>query len=141
MKNYEVTLILDSQLPEDQIDSRIQKVTNSLRSRGAEVVHVERWGLRKLAYDIRKRQQGYYTLIQFRSGGDLIRDLEQMCRLDEGILRHMVLVRKRFVTREEAIRQEAPGDRPKAPGVVPETSRDARDEDAEDSEVEDEEEA
>jgi len=137
MNNYELTLILDSQLPEDQINSRVQKVTALLGARGAEVVHVERWGMRKLTYEIRKRQQGFYTLIQFRSNGDLLRELEQACRLDEGIIRHMVLVRKQFVTREEAIRQEALGDRPRPPVATPEPVAKSRG-GAEDSDAEDE---
>ena len=142
MKNYEVTLIVDSQLPEEQVDGRTQKVTAFLQSRGAEVVHVERWGLRKLAYEIGKRQQGVYTLIQFRGEGGLIRDLEGMCRLDEGILRHMVLVRKQFVTREEATRQEPPGgDRPRPVETAPERPQGSREGEVETSGVEDEEEA
>ena len=140
MNNYETTLILDSQLPEDQIDGRIQKTTAFLRTKGAEIVLVERWGLRKLAYEVGKRQQGVYVLIQFRANGDLVRELDQMCGLDEGILRHMTLVRKRFVTREEAIRQEAPGgDRPKPVEAVRGASEEVREE--EDVDAEDEEEA
>lgn len=138
--NYELTLILDSQLPEDQADGRIQKVTAFLQSKGAEIVCVERWGLRKLAYEIGKRQQGVYALLQFRANGDVIRELEQMCRLDEGVLRHMALVRKRFVTREEAIRQEAPGDRPKPFEAVRESGGPSRD-DGDDAETESDEEA
>jgi small subunit ribosomal protein S6 len=142
MNNYELTLILDSQLPEDQIHSRVQKVTALLGARGAEVVHVERWGMRKLAYEIRKRQQGFYTLIQFRSNGDPLRELDQACRLDEGIIRHVVLVRKQFVTREEAIRQESPGDRPRAAVAAPEApARPRGDEEGPDAEDEDTEEA
>ncbi|OGG51430.1 MAG: 30S ribosomal protein S6 [Candidatus Handelsmanbacteria bacterium RIFCSPLOWO2_12_FULL_64_10] len=140
MSNYELTLILDSQLSEDQINSRVQKVTALLGARGAEVVHVERWGMRKLTYEIRRRQQGFYTLIQFRSNGDLLRDLDQACRIDEGIIRHMVLVRKQFVTREEAIRQEMSGDRPRPPVATPEPAGKSRggaeDPDAEDEDAE-----
>lgn len=113
MNNYETTLILDSQQPEDQVDGRIQKVSAFLQSKGAEIVQVERWGLRKMAYEIGKRQQGVYVLFQFRGEGTLVGELDQMCLLDEGILRHMTLARKRFITREEAIRQETPGDRPR----------------------------
>lgn len=139
MSNYETTLILDSQLPEDQIDGRIQKTTAFLRTKGAEVVLVERWGLRKLAYEVGKRQQGVYVMIQFRATGDLIRELDQMCGLDEGILRHMTLVRKRFITREEAIRQETPGDRPRPSEAARGVSEEVREE--ENADVEDEEEA
>jgi small subunit ribosomal protein S6 len=139
MRNYELTLILDSQLPEDQLNGRIQKITALVGSRGGEVVHVERWGMRKLAYDIRKRQQGFYTLIQFRAKGDLVRELEQACRLDEGIIRYMAVVRKRFVTREEATRQEMPSDRPRVSPAVAEPAGGPR-EDAEEQGPEDEEE-
>lgn len=140
MNNYETTLILDSQQPEDQVDGRIQKVTAFLKSKGAEVVLVERWGLRKMAYEIGKRQQGVYVLIQFRANGSIVQEMDHMCRLDEGILRHMTLVRKRFITREEAIRQEAPGDRPRPAEAARGPVEGGRDE-GDDTDAEEEEEA
>ena len=118
MRKYELTLILDSQSAEDQIETTIKKTSDVLVSNGAEIVQVERWGIRKLAYEIKKHQQGFYTLIQFSSEGNVVPAVEQACRLEEGILRSMIIVRKQFTSREEATRQEVGGGLPKPPVAV-----------------------
>ena len=118
MRKYELTLILDSQSAEDQIETIIKKTSDVLVSNGAEIVQVERWGIKKLAYEIKKHQQGFYTLIQFTSEGNVIPAVEQACHLEEGILRNMIVVRKQLTTREEATRQEVGGGLPKPPEPV-----------------------
>ena len=120
MNNYELMLVLDSQAQEDQIDKTIAKTRAFLEARGAEIVNVERWGMRRLAYDIKKRQQGYYVLIQFRSKGGVIRELDQACRLDETIIRYMVVACNRFYARQELARQEAAEVRTTASQAPPE---------------------
>lgn len=118
MRKYELTLILDSQSAEDQIETIIKKTSDVLVSNGAEIIQVERWGIRKLAYEIKKHQQGFYTLIQFTSEGNVIPAVEQVCHLEEGILRNMIVVRKQLTSREEATRQEVGGGLPKPPAPV-----------------------
>jgi small subunit ribosomal protein S6 len=118
VRKYELTLILNSQLAEDQIETTLKKMSDLLVSNGAEIVQVERWGIRKLAYEIKKHQQGFYTLIQFTTEGNVVPAVEQACHLEEGILRSMIVVRKQLTSREEATRQEVGGGLPKPPVAV-----------------------
>ena len=93
MKNYELVCILDPQLGDANFEEVIEKYENYLKSNGAEVSHIDRWGLRKLAYSsvsLKRRRQGYYVLYQFAAEPVLLPPLEQILKLDEGILRYLV---------------------------------------------------
>ena len=93
MKNYELVCILDPQLGDTNFEELIEKYENHLKSNGAEVSHIDRWGLRKLAYSsvsLKRRRQGYYVLYQFAVEPVLLPPLEQILKLDEGVLRYLV---------------------------------------------------
>ena len=57
-RDYEMALIVDTQLADDGVDQAVKRYEALLGEQGAEVANVDRWGARKLAYEIRKRQQG-----------------------------------------------------------------------------------
>ena len=93
-KKYELVLILDPQVGDTQLDASIEKYKTQLESAGAEVINVDNWGLRKLAYTsmaLRQRQQAFYALYQFEGATDLLGPLETALRLDEAILRHLLI--------------------------------------------------
>ena len=97
MKNYELVCILDPQFGDRYFDETIERYENHLKSNGAEIANIDRWGLRKLAYtsiSLKKRRQGYYVLFQFAAESELIIPLEQQLKLDEGVLRHLVVAVK-----------------------------------------------
>lgn len=96
-KNYELVCILDPQLGEKQFEEAIAKYEHLLKSNGAEVAHIDRWGLRKLAYTsvkMKKRQQGYYVLFQFTGEAGLLDLVQRDLKLDEGVLRYQVVAVK-----------------------------------------------
>ena len=102
MNNYELTFIMDTQIEEHLTESTIEKVENLLKGGGAEVVNVDRWGIRKLAYPVKKREQGLYVVVQFRAEGSLIREVERELLLDEVILRYLVIaLEEELVAKEE----------------------------------------
>ncbi len=90
-REYEMALIVDTQRPNKEVDETVTRYETLLGEQGAEVVNVDRWGTRKLAYEIRKRQQGDYTFFQFRADPSAIADVDRACRLDEAVLRHLLL--------------------------------------------------
>jgi small subunit ribosomal protein S6 len=102
MKGYETTYIIDSQLSDEEIEARIKRYEQFLQSHGAEIVTLNRWGLRRLAYDIQRRQQGYYVFIQYQANGGLIRELEREFELDEGILRYLTVAFMSHLVKEQA---------------------------------------
>jgi small subunit ribosomal protein S6 len=89
-KNYEMTLIVDTQLAEGSVDEIVARYETLVGEHGT-IFNVDRWGARKLAYDIRKRQQGDYTFVQFHAEPAVIGEIDRACRLDDTILRHLII--------------------------------------------------
>jgi len=90
-KDYEMTLIVDTQLAEGgSVDEIVTRYETLVGEHGT-IVNVDRWGARKLAYDIRKRQQGDYTFVQFHAEPAVIAEIDRACRLDDTILRHLII--------------------------------------------------
>ena len=78
-KKYELVLIIDPQIGDTQLEAAVEKYKTQLESSGAEVVNVDPWGLRKLAYTsmaLRQRQQAFYVLYQFEGDSDLLGPLD-----------------------------------------------------------------
>ena len=94
VKKYELTCLLDSQLGDEGYESMVSKIEERLGAVGTEVVNVDRWGLRKLAYTsvgFRRRQQAYYVLYQFTAETGAFDEIEAELKLDESVLRHLLV--------------------------------------------------
>ena len=91
MYQYETVFILTPVLSEDQMKETVEKYKNFLQEHGAEIVYTHNWGMRKLAYPIRKKTTGMYYLIEFNAEGSLIADLEVAYKRDERLLRFLTV--------------------------------------------------
>jgi small subunit ribosomal protein S6 len=89
--NYEIALIIRPEVEEEGQASLIERLGELLTSEGGEVSDVETWGRRRLAYPIRKIQEGYYYFIQGQFSASVLPELERTIKLNEDILRHMVI--------------------------------------------------
>ncbi len=108
LNQYETVFILTPVLSEDQVKEAVKKYQKYLKEKGAEIVHEDNWGMRKLAYPIQKKSTGFYYLIEFKSEGDIIRDLEITYKRDERILRFLtVKLDKHAVAYNEKKRRKA----------------------------------
>jgi small subunit ribosomal protein S6 len=87
MKNYETVFILNPVLSEDQMKDTVEKFVNVLKKGNAEVLNVEQWGLKKLAYPIQHKSTGFYNLLEFAAEPTLIDTLETEYRRDESVMR------------------------------------------------------
>ena len=67
MNQYETVFILTPVLSDEQMKEAVKKYEDQLTSRGAEIVHEENWGMRKLAYPIQKKSTGFYQLIEYKA--------------------------------------------------------------------------
>lgn len=90
MKFYETVFILGS--APDAIDAEIQKVLDLITAQKGQVIHVDRWGMKKFAYEIRKKEQGYYTCVYFKGDESLPAHLESYYKLNESCLRYLTVV-------------------------------------------------
>ncbi|MDR1764468.1 MAG: 30S ribosomal protein S6 [Dysgonamonadaceae bacterium] len=89
MNNYETVFILTPVLSDNQMKEAVEKFKNLLEAEGSEIVNIENWGLRKLAYPIQKKSTGFYTLIEFNAEPAVIAKLETQFRRDERVLRFL----------------------------------------------------
>ncbi|MBU1320199.1 MAG: 30S ribosomal protein S6 [candidate division Zixibacteria bacterium] len=92
MKLYETGIILDPQLEESQFDKEIEQFESLITTNGGKIVDVNRWGIRRLAYEINKKQQGFYVFIQFEGDGTIPSKLEKAFLLNENVVRFMTVV-------------------------------------------------
>ncbi len=88
---YETTFIVDSIFEDDRIDSIINKYSNFVKKNEGEVVKVEKWGRKKLAYPIKKKVTGFYISIEFTADPSVIAKLERAYHLDEDIIRFLTV--------------------------------------------------
>jgi small subunit ribosomal protein S6 len=93
MRDYEVVYIFKSALGTDEIDARLQRYHEKiLESEGSEITAVEHWGKRQLAYPIDRNDNGYYVVAQFSTEPDALPEYERILKLDEEVLRHLVVL-------------------------------------------------
>ncbi|MBI1184407.1 30S ribosomal protein S6 [bacterium] len=90
-RHYETVFILTPLLTEDQMKGVAQKYREYLESQGAEIIHEENWGLRKLAYPIKKKSTGFYHLVEFKADPSIIARFELEFRRDEQVLRYLTV--------------------------------------------------
>jgi small subunit ribosomal protein S6 len=91
-KDYETVFILTPVLSDVQMKDTVDKFVNLLKEEGAEIVNVENWGLKKLAYPIQKKSTGFYVLVEFKALPTLLKKLEIEYRRDEKVLRFLTTV-------------------------------------------------
>ena len=88
---YELTYIVNPVLDEEQTKATVKKFTDFLTSNGAEIDEVNEWGLQSLAYEIDRKNTGYYVNAYFTSSGELIAKLERQMQIDDNIMRYLNL--------------------------------------------------
>ena len=91
LHHYETVFIMTPVLSEDQMMDTVNKFKKILTDNGTEIVHENNWGLRKLAYPIKKKNTGFYYLIEYRAAGETINKLETEFRRDERVMRFLTI--------------------------------------------------
>lgn len=91
MNNYETVFILNPVLSEEQMKDTVEKFVTVLKKGNAEILNIEHWGLRKLAYPVQKKSTGFYNLIEFSATPELINTLETEYRRDESVMRFLTI--------------------------------------------------
>lgn len=87
MTKYETTFILEPGLDENRVNEEIERVSQWIRDLGGEVLEVQRWGKRRLAYEIRKKRDGIYTMVLHESPGPVVKEVERRMGLSESYMR------------------------------------------------------
>lgn len=88
---YELTYVINGVLNDDQIRGLVNRVRKFIEENDGEIIEVDEWGTRRLAYPINKKRNGYYVNLFFKSEGDLIGRLERALGIEDDILRYLTL--------------------------------------------------
>ena len=89
MTNYEVLFIIDPALEDEKKETTIEAVKEIIAADG-EVGNVDVWGMRKLAYPIQKKSEGYYVVIEFQGNPSLPKELDRRLRISDNVMRHLI---------------------------------------------------
>lgn len=94
MRNYELALIVDPEVEENSLPEIEDKVKTWVEASGGVISHVDRWGKRRLAYPIQKKNEGYYFILQIELPPQAGVEIEREMRINEQILRYMITSRE-----------------------------------------------
>ena len=132
MRDYEVVYIFHPSLTEEAVNQKLEKFHPIVtRSEGAEVSALDHWGARQLAYQVKGESQGYYVVTQFTADPPDLVEFERILKLDEDLLRYLVVLSEGEPTSGMSVMAESPVSKSRE-------SRDDDDDDDDDEEEEDE---
>jgi small subunit ribosomal protein S6 len=108
VRDYETVYIFNTQVTEDQVNEKLDRFHALLTQGGGEVTAVDHWGRRQLTYAISKQNAGYYVIAQFKSPGEALPEYERLLKLDEDVLRYLVVLHEGEPTAPMSIATRAP---------------------------------
>jgi small subunit ribosomal protein S6 len=87
MRDYEAMVIVDPRLEEGDIQKAVNRFTTVISDGGGQVTAVERWGVRRFAYEIDHRSEGYYFVTNFQAGDEVVERLNQTLHVSDEYIR------------------------------------------------------
>jgi len=127
MRIYEELFIVRPDATEEEIDAYIEQVKGVITSGGGTVDKVDKWGIRRLAYRVEKRSEGFYVLVQFTAGPQVVKEVERRMRVTDMVIKWITVrideklkkLEKRTKQREKRAKRRPPPERPTPASVTP----------------------
>ena len=91
MRIYEELFVAKPDVTDEEIDPFIEQLTKLITSHGGTVDKSDKWGIRKLAYRVQKRTEGYYVLLQFTAGPDAVKEIERRLRVSDMVMKFITV--------------------------------------------------
>lgn len=88
---YESIFIIKPTLSDEETEKVIQKMQEIITTGGGEIINVENWGKKKLAYEIKKQKRGHYVLLHLKAEGPLVKELERNYRLNDAVIKFITV--------------------------------------------------
>jgi small subunit ribosomal protein S6 len=127
---YEILFIADPNLGEEAVDTLTEQVQGFVEKDGGKVERVEKWGKKRLAYEVHGHREGYYVLLVVESTGPLVKEVERKMKVTDGVIRYLTVrvdEELRKAERRKARRALADEKRKSRPGgAVPARSEEVR---------------
>jgi small subunit ribosomal protein S6 len=92
MRRYETFVIVDPDISQEQRDLLLERVKELITQMNGILVFEDHWGDRKLAYEIRKKERGYYVRFDYCGGAELVNEIERFFRIDDRTLKYMTVL-------------------------------------------------
>jgi small subunit ribosomal protein S6 len=108
MRLYEVVYILDPALEESAVNTKLENFHALATTAGGEVAAVDHWGVRQLAYPVKKQRNGYYVVAQFTAAADALPEFERLLRLDDEVMRYLLVLNEGEPTNGQSIVEDVP---------------------------------
>ncbi|HXG35300.1 MAG TPA: 30S ribosomal protein S6 [Bryobacteraceae bacterium] len=106
MRIYEELFIVRPNATEEEIDQAVEQIRQVVTGAGGTIDKVEKWGVRKLAYRVRKHEDGYYVLVQFSAPPDAVTEIERRLRVSDTVIKYLTVRIDRKLKRLEKKRRE-----------------------------------
>jgi small subunit ribosomal protein S6 len=117
MRIYEELFILDPKTPDEEVDAVVGQIEDVVKGAGGTIDKVDRWGVRKLAYRVQKREEGLYILVQFSSGAKAVHEIERRLRVHESVLKYITVridEKLKWLEKRKKIREKRAARKPQA---------------------------
>ena len=111
MRKYEVMFVLRPDLDDEKVTATIEKFSALIQGQGGTVGNIEKWGRRRLAYEIKGQREGYYVVVNFEGEPAVSSELDRVLKITDEVLRHLIVrkhaepVQRRAAEAEQAAEQ------------------------------------
>ena len=92
MRRYETMYILRPRLEEEALGAAVERFKSVVEEQGGTVDRVDRWGKRRLAYEIAKEKEGYYVVMRFSAEPPAVKELDRLFKISGDVLRHIIVL-------------------------------------------------
>ncbi|MFC2083804.1 30S ribosomal protein S6 [Bacteroidota bacterium] len=89
--HYESVVLINAALEDDQIESTLSRIKDYISANDGKIIDIDKWGRKRLAYQIHKSKSSFYVVFKFIAPRDLITKMERFYRLDETIIRYLTI--------------------------------------------------
>lgn len=96
LNKYELVLVLSPDLDDNGVNEQLEKVKQTISQHGGEITAQETWGRRQLNYEIKRFNQGIYVISVLTGNNQLVASLERQLRINELVLRHLIVKKDKF---------------------------------------------
>lgn len=91
MRKYEIVVILDATLDEEQIQASLERLSTVISSNAGDVVKIDHWGRRRFAYELADRWEGYYVVVEADGLPETVAEVDRILSIADEVLRHKVV--------------------------------------------------
>ncbi|MHB8157805.1 MAG: 30S ribosomal protein S6 [Desulfocucumaceae bacterium] len=95
MRDYEIMYIIKPDLEEEKVQAVVDKFNTLITDNQGEIVTADKWGKRRLAYEIKDYREGIYILVNFKGEPGTVKELDRLMKISDDILRFMITVKEK----------------------------------------------